>query len=99
MTPQVHLDERIATEDATPATYTPAPTMPHALTDAERQGLAMGWVSIGLGLFLLFGGLALWAAVALHAGFAGWLVSMAVIGLVMVAVLYTVTYMVIRPRR
>jgi hypothetical protein len=35
--------------------------------------------------------LALWAAVALHAGFAGWLVSMALIGLVMVAVLYTLT--------
>jgi hypothetical protein len=101
MTPQVHLDgrEQVVEADRIPASSYSAPAAPHALTDAERQGLAMGWVSIGLGLFLLFGGLALWAAAALNAGFVGWLISMAVIGLVIVAVLYAVTYTVIRPRR
>jgi hypothetical protein len=104
MTPQVHLDgrERLVDADTVPApTYAPsspsAPSRP--LSEADRQGLAMGWVSIGLGMFLLLGGLALWAAVALQAGFVGWLIGMAVIGLVIVAVLMAVTYTVIRPRR
>jgi hypothetical protein len=91
--------ERVIDADATSAPPRAAVSTPHALTDAERQGLAMGWVSIALGLLLLFGGLSLWAAAALNAGFVGWLVSMAVIGLVIVAVLVAVTYMVIRPRR
>lgn len=101
MTPQAQLDgrERIVDADAAPAPTYATPATPRALTDADRQGLAMGWMSIALGLFLLFGGLALWAAVALNAGFVGWLVSMVVIGLVIVAVLVAVTYMVIRPRR
>jgi hypothetical protein len=58
----------------------------------------MAWVAIALGMFLLFGGLALWAAAALNAGIVGWLVSMVVIGLV-VAVILTVTYTRILPRR
>jgi hypothetical protein len=101
MTPQVHLDgrERVVEAEPPPTPYLPALEKPRELTDAERQGLAMGWVSIGLGLFLLFGGLALWAAVALHAGFLGWLIGMAVMGLVIVAVLYAVTFTVVRPRR
>jgi hypothetical protein len=101
MTPQVHLNgqERVVEAEPTSAPSAPAPAAPHALTDTERQGLAMGWVSIGLGLFLLFGGLALWAAAVLHAGFVGWLISIGIIGLVIVAVLYAVTYTVIRPRR
>ena len=107
MTPQVHLDaqERVFTADAQPSPISPSmpsnvgSAAPHALTDAERQGLAMGWVSIGLGMFLLFGGLDLWAAAALQAGFVGWLIGMGVIGLIIVAVLLTVTYTVIRPRR
>jgi hypothetical protein len=101
MTPQVQLDrrERIVDADAPSAPTREAAATPRALTDAERQGLAMGWVSIGLGMFLMFGGLALWASVALSAGFVGWLVSMGIIGVVIVAVLVAVTYMVIRPRR
>ncbi len=58
----------------------------------------MGWVSIGLGLFLLFGGLALWAAAALNAGFVGWLISTGVMGLVIVAVIVAVNLYVLRPR-
>lgn len=101
MTPQVHLDgrERIVEADSTPGPTQAAVATPRALTDAERQGLAMGWVSIGLGMFLLFGGLALWAATALNAGFVGWLVSMGIIGVAIVAVLMAVTYTVIRPKR
>jgi hypothetical protein len=101
MTPQVQLDarERIVEADSTAAPTPAAVATPRALTDAERQGLAMGWVSIGLGMFLLFGGLALWASVALNAGFVGWLVSMGIIGVVIVAVLVAVTYTVIQPRR
>lgn len=100
MTPQAQLNgrERIVDADGAPAPTYATPATPRTLTDAERQGIAMGWVSIALGLFLVFGGLALWAAVALNAGFGGWLVSMAVIGLVIVAVLVGVTYTVIRPR-
>jgi hypothetical protein len=72
---------------------------PHELTFAERQGLAMGWMSIALGIFLLFGGLALWASVALSAGFGGWLISMAVMGVIVVATLVAVARFVIRPSR
>jgi len=50
----------------------------------------MSWVGIALGVFLLLGGLALWAAVALGAGFGGWLIGM----VVMSAVAYA-----LRPRR
>lgn len=101
MAPQVQLDgrERVIDADSDRAPYASAPAAPHTLTDADRQGLAMAWVGLGLGMFLLFGGLALWAAVALNAGFAGWLEGMALIGVVVVAVLLTVTYTVIRPRR
>ena len=100
MTSQVHLDgrERVVEADPTPAPSYSAPATPHALTDAERQGLAMGWVSIALGLFLLFGGLALWAAAALNAGFVGWLISMGAMGLVIVAVIVAVNLYVLRPR-
>lgn len=112
MTSQVHLNGRDQVVDAdpipahsympteaTPAAKPPVPaTAPRPLTDADRQGLAMGWAALGLGMFLLFGGLALWAAVALDAGFAGWLGGMALIGAVIVVVLLTVTYMIIRPR-
>jgi hypothetical protein len=101
MTPQLHLDgrDRLMEEEVPPVPASAAPTTPHAMTDVERQGLAMGWVSIALGLFLLFGGLALWSAVALNAGFIGWLIGMALIGLVIVATLSAVTYTVMRPRR
>ncbi len=71
---------------------------PRAMTDAERQGIAMSWVGITLGIFLLLGGLALGAAVALKAGFGGWLLGMGVIGLIMVAVIIVVNYTVLRPR-
>jgi hypothetical protein len=101
MTPQVELDkrERVVEADTAPSSGYVVRPAPHELTSAERQGLAMGWVSIVFGLFLLFGGLALWAAVALHAGFVGWLVSMALLGIVLVAALVAVSYTVIRPRR
>ncbi|HEV2235527.1 MAG TPA: hypothetical protein VGR57_02600 [Ktedonobacterales bacterium] len=101
MTPQVQLDgrERIVEADSTLTPTHAAVATPRALTDAERQGLAMGWVSIALGMFLLFGGLALWAAIALNAGFVGWLVSMGIIGVAIAAVLVAVAYIVIRPRR
>lgn len=107
MTPQVNLDgrNRIAqATPATPATTTFAPTTPptspaqHELTSAERQGLAMGWVAMALGMLLLLGGLALWAAVAFSAGFGGWLIAMGLLGLVMVAVVVAAGY-TLRPRR
>jgi hypothetical protein len=70
---------------------------PHALTYAERQGLAMGWVGMALGVFLLLGGLALWAAWAFGAGFGAWLLAVGVMGLVMVVVVVAVNYVVMRP--
>ncbi|HET9981863.1 MAG TPA: hypothetical protein VFQ32_15540 [Ktedonobacterales bacterium] len=109
MTPQTQLDGR---SPATPAPSIDAPVVtptaergrsrdrePHELTFAERQGLAMGWLSVALGIFLLFGGLALWASVALSAGFGGWLISMAVMGVIVVAAIVAVAYFVIRPSR
>ena len=106
-TPQVDLDgvNRVTQAplsiDALP--YPPGvgmeATAPHALTDAERQGLAMSGVGITLGMLLLLGGLALVAAVALHAGFGGWLLGMALVAVVMVAVILAVNYAVLRPRR
>ena len=106
MTPQTQLDGK--NTDAPPS-FTGIPVVtrsderrlgePHELTFAERQGLAMGWMSIALGIFLLFGGLALWASVALSAGFGGWLISMAVMGVIVVATLVAVARFVIRPSR
>ena len=107
MSPQVHLDE-MSLEARTSSASTPASTVftapvesnePRKLTYGERQGIAMGWVSIALGIFLLLGGLALWASVALSAGFGGWLISMAIMGVIMVATIAAVAYLVIRPNR
>jgi hypothetical protein len=104
MTSQVNLYGEDHVAQATPTTTPPptagrteTPTL-HELTYAERQGLAMAWVGIALGMFLLLGGLALWAAVALNAGFGGWLLGMGLMGLVIVAVVVAVNYAVLRPR-
>lgn len=102
MTPQVQLDrrDRVVEAEPTPAPIPAVPAPPREMTEGDRQGLAMGWVSIGLGLFLLIGGLALWGAVALHAAFAGWLIGMTLLGLAIVAVvLFAITYTVVRTRR
>lgn len=104
MTPQVNLDGRDRVSPSpTAAPMLPAErqeiTVPRELTYAERQGLAMGWMALALGTFLLLGGLALWASVALSAGFGGWLISVAVMGVVTVAAIVAVSYFVIRPRR
>lgn len=92
----------------TPGSYASIPPMPpappavparHDLTAAERQGLAMSWVAITLGMLLLLGGLALWAAAVFGAGFGGWLIAMGMLGLLMVAVVTVVSVVVLRPRR
>ena len=113
MVPQMNLDGRdratqappSATEDTENAMRLPA-TAPHyvraprELTAAERQGLMMGWVAIALGTFLLLGGLALWASAVLSAGFSGWLLSLAVMGVVVVATIVAVSRFVAgRPGR
>ena len=111
MAPEVNLDGRDRATQAPPpvtehmetATRMPA-TAPHheraaqELTIAERQGFAMSWVAIGLGTFLLLGGLALWASAVLSAGFGGWLVSLALMGVVMLATIIAGSYFVNRPR-
>lgn len=106
-TPQVDLDGMNRAAQV-PLTTAPMPVpldarteaaAARAMTDAERQGIAMSWVGITLGIFLLLGGLALGAAVALKAGFGGWLLGMGVIGLIMVAVILVVNYTVLRPGR
>jgi hypothetical protein len=108
MIPQVNLNGKDAVAEAPTSVQAPSATplagqteaaAPHTLTAGERQGIAMGWVVIALGIFLLFGGLALWAASALGAGFGGWLISIAVLGVIMVAAIVAVSYFVIRPRR
>ncbi len=109
MTPQVNLNGRDTVVEAqAPSTTVPTTPpvtrhtespAPHELTYAERQGLAMGWIGIAFGLFLLLAGLALWAASALSAGFGGWLISVAVMGVIMVAAIVAVAYFVIRPGR
>ncbi len=104
MAPQLNVDEteRVAlvTPTAARAPTPPARLMePHELTFAERQGLAMAWVGIALGMFLLLGGLALWAAVALHAGFVGWLIGLGVVGIVIVLVILAVNSFLLRPRQ
>jgi hypothetical protein len=102
MLPHVNLDatDRIAeTPPALPPTLAVAPAVRHEMTEAERQGMAMGWIGMALGIFILLGGLSLWAAAALNAGFAGWLVGIAVLGLGMALVTIAVGYFVLRPRR
>jgi hypothetical protein len=96
MMPQVK--DPVAPESA-PIGAQSASAGPRKLTYGERQGIAMGWVVIALGLFLLLGGLALWAASVLSAGFVGWLISMAVIGVVIVMTIVAISYFVIRPGR
>lgn len=98
MTPQVELDGRERATTAPPAART-ATSATRELTDADRQGLAMAWVGMALGTFLLLGGLALWAAAAFGAGFGGWLIGVGAMGVVMVATIVAVSYFVIRPRR
>ncbi len=100
MTPQVKLDgtNQVAQATAPQPARTESPT-PQKPTYGERQGIAMGWVTIALGLLLLFGGLALWAASELSAGFGGWLISIAVMGVLVVAAVVAVGYFVIRPGR
>lgn len=95
MMPQV--EDPLATVTSSPVEKTES--APRKLTYGERQGIAMGWVVIALGLFLLLGGLALWAASVLSAGFGGWLISMAVMGAVMLATIVAISYFVIRPGR
>lgn len=98
MAPLTHLNEaeRAAAADGQPAS---TPPVPHELTFAERQGLAMGWVGMALGTLLLLGGLALWAAWAFSAGFGAWLLAVAVMGLVMIVVVVAVNYITLRPGR
>ncbi len=81
----------------TPAARQPTATGPHTLPFAERQRLALLWVGMTFGLLLLLSGLALWAAVALGAGFGGWLLGTGLLGLVLLAVVATVNYIVLRP--
>lgn len=98
MSSSANLEER---EHADLARIPPAgrAETPHPLTYAERQGLAMGWVGMALGIFLLLGGLALWAAWAFGAGFGAWLLAVGVMGLVMVVVVVAVNYIVMRAER
>jgi hypothetical protein len=100
MIPDMKLDTSNRTAPSAPITDRASERLGKypALTFAERQGLMMSWVGIALGMFLLLGGLALWASVALGAGFAGWLVSLAVMGVVIVATIVAVSVFVIRPR-
>ncbi len=88
MTPQM---TRFETKSETPATQ--------ELSFKDRQGLAMSWVFGALGMFLVLGGLALGAAAVFNAGFVGWLITMGLMGLVIVAVIVAVNYYVLRPER
>ncbi|HEX6543282.1 MAG TPA: hypothetical protein VF040_16115 [Ktedonobacterales bacterium] len=100
MTPQMKLAERDSkTQVAEVEAEQAEQAKSKAPTYGERQGLAMGWVTIALGTFLLFAGLALWAAAVLNAGFGGWLLGVAVLGVIMVAAIIAVGYFVIRPGR
>jgi hypothetical protein len=102
MTPQVHVDDAERVMRAAPAPPVTAYGLPaprRDMTEAERQGMAMGWIGMAFGIFLLLGALALWAAVALGAGFGGWLIGVAVLGLSMLAVAIGVGLLVLRPAR
>ena len=91
--------EHTETAMRVPATAPHHERAPQELTVAERQGFAMSWVAIGLGTFLLLGGLALWASAVFSAGFGGWLVSLALMGVVMLATIVVVSFFTLRPRR
>lgn len=78
---------------------TPTPETTQELTYKDRQGLAMAWVFSALGMFLLLGGLALGAAVIFNVGFGGWLIGMALMGLVIVGVIVAVNAYILRPAR
>lgn len=110
MTPEVNVDGRERAGYA-PSATAPASIMPsertettatrtqRELTEAERQGLAMGWVALILGMFLLLGGLALWASVALGASFGWWLLCIAVMGVIAVASLAAIGSTLVRHAR
>jgi len=86
MTPQM---TRFETESETPVAQ--------ELSFKDRQGLAMAWAFSALGIFLLFGGLALGAAVIFNVGFVGWLIGMGLLWLMMVAVIVIANYFMVRP--
>lgn len=100
MTPQMTRDTAEITQTArtTGTTETP-PAASQELSFKERQGLAMGWAFSLLAMFLLFGGLALGAAIVFNVGFVGWLVGLAVMGLVMMAVIAAVNRYMLSPVR
>jgi hypothetical protein len=82
---------RLETEVGTPAEQ--------ELSYKDRQGLAMAWAFSALGIYLLFGGLALGAAVIFNVGFVGWLIGMGLTGLMIVAVIVVVNIFVSGPAR
>jgi hypothetical protein len=82
---------RLGTEVETPTAQ--------ELSYKDRQGLAMAWAFSALGIYLLFGGLALGAAVIFNVGFGGWLIGMGLTGLMIVAVIVVVNFFVLRPGR
>jgi uncharacterized membrane protein YjjP (DUF1212 family) len=88
MVPQM---TRLETEVETPTAQ--------ELSYKDRQGLAMAWAFSALGLYLLFGGLALGAAVIFNVGFVGWLIGMGLTGLMIVAVIVVVNIFVSGPAR
>lgn len=98
MMPQLNLNETKRADETKPDDAS-VPATAAALSEKDRQGLAMGWVFSSLGFLLVLGGLALLAAWVLQAGFVGWLIGMALIGLVMVAVIVTVNFYALRPAR
>jgi hypothetical protein len=77
----------------------PTPATSQELTYKDRQGIAMGLVFSALGMFLLLGGLALGAAVIFNVGFGGWLIGMALMGLMIVGVIVAVNAYILKPAR
>jgi hypothetical protein len=101
MTPQVKLNGTNRVDDVGEVESATASKLAdtQVLTEKDRQGLAMAWVFSALGFLLVLGGLALLAAWVFQAGFVGWLIGMALMGLVIVGVIVAVNNVVLRPAR
>ena len=99
MAPQVNVDgtDRVAqAAPITPPTVGGTPVT-RGMTDKDRHLLAMSWAFSALGVFALLAAIALGAALVFNAGFIGWLIGVAVMGLVIVVVIAAVNRYVLKP--
>jgi len=62
----------------------PATAAPHVAATAEQQAVATSWGGIVLATLAIWSGLGLWTIIAVGGGYVRWVLSVAVLGIIMV---------------